>query len=97
MIPCDGTRDSKKWCCGETLSCCDSKNNPDAVFLAQTLGQPAPTRSVSNATESSAVSLSLASLATPTQSTQSTNGDQESGELSIGAKQVYLLGLSLAL
>lgn len=35
MTPCDGTPNSKTWCCGSTKDCCTSEH---AITLAQRLG-----------------------------------------------------------
>ncbi|KAF2741836.1 hypothetical protein M011DRAFT_462947 [Sporormia fimetaria CBS 119925] len=87
MTPCDGTRDSEKWCCGETTDCCTEDGGVRAIVLAPTLGQPLPARETSTAsilpsvavssTSSALISSSTSGTATPTTDAFPTSGDSD--------------------
>lgn len=99
LVPCDGTANSTRWCCGESCSCDDETN---VVSLPAIFGQPLVTNSVSLPTSSSTTSSPTASA---TNVNGNTNQNSENKGLSTGAKAgigvaaaigaLVLLGLGL--
>jgi hypothetical protein len=49
LVPCDGTANSTRWCCGEKCSCADERN---VVSLAAVFGQPITSTSSTQTTSS---------------------------------------------
>lgn len=89
MTPCDGTRNSEKWCCGSTTYCCQPDDNPLQVRLAVVFNGSLPTQSASLSSNStSATSMVVSSPSTSTtQSASATPPKNEDKEgLSTGAK-----------
>lgn len=61
ITPCDGTKNSTKWCCGASTDCCSGDSTTKPVQLAQILG----------AVSSSVISSSASTTATASQSSAS--------------------------
>lgn len=61
MTPCDGSRTSKRWCCGHSNACCHPDYNPDAVILAQILGEALPRSSDLSTTDATGSSTTVSS------------------------------------
>ncbi|KAI9932359.1 hypothetical protein AWENTII_010714 [Aspergillus wentii] len=92
ITPCDGTANSKKWCCGLDRSCCDTG---DAFEIAATFTPGATTSATSTATSSTAPSTTTSGSGVITgTSTTEPQPDSSSG-LSTGAKAGLGVGVAV--
>lgn len=73
ITPCDGTKNSTNWCCGDSTDCCSGDSNTKPINLAQVLG--AVSSSVvspsASATSSTPTASQSSTSATPTAATNS--------------------------
>ena len=93
LTPCDGTRNSTRWCCGNSLSCC--KSNDGYVELPQEFHGAISTSKPSPASPSASSSASSA----PKSSASSTGfqvAQSQGKELSAGAKAGIAVGIVAA-
>ncbi|KAF2273604.1 uncharacterized protein EI97DRAFT_155028 [Westerdykella ornata] len=93
VTPCDGTRTSEKWCCGETTDCCDK---PYALVLAQTLGASPSTISSTISGHPTSTSITNSATGDPSSTaTTNTPDSPSSGNLSVGAKAGIGVGVAV--
>lgn len=95
ITPCDGTKNSTKWCCGASTDCCSGDSDVKPVELAQILGAVSSSVvSVSASATSSATSSSSQASASGVASAAPTAADTGSGSkgLSGGAIAGIVVG-----
>lgn len=103
ITPCDGTKNSTKWCCGASTDCCSGDSDVKPIELAQVLGAvsssvvSASASATSSATSSaSQASASGAASAAPTAANTESSGSKGlSGGAIAGIVIGAIVGLAL--
>ncbi|KAF3050126.1 hypothetical protein E8E11_008274 [Didymella keratinophila] len=103
ITPCDGTKNSTKWCCGASTDCCSGDSDTKPVELAQILGAvsssvisvSAPATSSATSSASQASATGAASAAPTAANTKNSGSKGLSGGAIAGIVVGALAGLAL--